>query len=201
MLFTSPGGNVFWNGGGPIDTIFGVFSEEKGKSLVGVGTNMAGVPELFFLDENGGDSGIPSLRLTITPFISYGIRRGERVYVFVSISAGISRLYSFIQGEWRGGALYFCVDKFQALNVVVYEDLVVVAYVTEPRKIVVKMYQDTSTGLRELSAKTLETPEDKGYIEAIDFFHDKAGEKIILGVFHGLDGETKVGVSYYTLRL
>ncbi len=203
-LFSYPPPDTPFGGGiGNILGIFGVVSDEKGKSLVGVVTNSMS-PTLLFLDENGADAGIPSLRLSGFNFnlLVDGVRRGDRMYVVVPVSQSTYELKCFVQGQWREGDVYLVVDAadhIKAIDIVVYEDLVCVASVREHQKIKVQMYQDTTTGFRELSSQTLQIPADKGNIEGIDFFYDKAGKRFFLGVFHGL--ESAVGVSYYTLHL
>jgi len=89
-------------------------------------------------------------------------------------------------------------SSIAACDMVAFQDAIIAAWVTEAMTIHVSFYREHPLGLEKIAEKTLTTPPDRGGIDGIDFFYDRAGGRVILGVLHLLNGHT--GVSYFTLQ-
>lgn len=198
---------LFQGWGSTPKNIFPVKAEKEENALLLLITNDAfGTNYATFYDQAGNEK--TELHMTFTGWVGtnwMGAVGTKGVYMLMSPNYpyNIYHLFAFQNGSWEdietknlAGAT---IDTILGVDIVPCEGTLVIAWLVEPTTILVSFYEEKQKGLTKIAEKRLSIPSDKGSIEGINLFYDRAGHRLFLGVLHAVPPDNHVGVSYFWL--
>jgi|GEM_PF-3026276 len=183
--------------------LFTLEGDTPESSLIVAVTNQSYSSCLTFLDSHGGFQGEKSTNFSNdgggAPLA--GVVVGSTPYLLAN-SYNSYTLFRWQSGGWQGIETRVIVGAYttiKAIDMVAVDDVFWAAWVVEPNKIHVGCYRHFAEGAKLLTERDLTVPSEKGSIEGIDFFYDRAGGRVILGVLHAVPPDNHIGISYWSI--
>jgi len=182
--------------------LFTLEGDSPESSLIVAVTSQSYQSYLTFFDSHGGIQGEKSISFSNSEWGAplAGVVVGSTPYLLANSSS--STLFRWQSGGWQGietRVIVGAYTKIKAIDMVAVDDVFWAAWVVEPNKIHVGCYRHFAEGAKLLTERDLTVPSEKGSIEGIDFFYDRAGERVILGALHAVPPDNHIGISYWSI--
>ncbi|MCX7882978.1 MAG: hypothetical protein N2314_07130 [Brevinematales bacterium] len=199
-------GRLFHGWGSTPKHIFPLPAEKEENSLVLIVTNDTwGTNYWSFYNQEGSEK--DSMRTTTTGQIGsnwVGAVGQKGTYLLMNSASSLYHLYTFHNGSWISfeskQVVNAAFNNVMGVDIVASGGVITIVWLIEPTTLLLSTYEETNEGLKKISERRLSTPVDKGSIEGVDLFYDKAGKRLFLGILHAVPPTNEVGVSYFWLR-
>ncbi|QJR22407.1 hypothetical protein BREVNS_1657 [Brevinematales bacterium NS] len=198
---------IFQGWGSTLKSIFPIKADKAENALLLFITNDTYATNYAaFYDQTGNEK--PEMRMSFMGWVGsnwIGTVGEKGVYMLISpkYPYNIYHLFAFQNGSWEDKetkeVVVPAIDKVLGIDIMAIGGIIAIAWLVEPTTVVVSFYEETKDSLTKISEKTLSVSPEKGSIEGINLFYDRAGHRLFLGVLHAVPPDNHVGVSYFWL--